>query len=86
MVHTMAEWNRPGDPVRCSRLRALRLSQRLTQDQVAQRSGLPRTRVNKLENGWEKGTVHETYVALARGLGVSVEALDAALEGAGSEQ
>lgn len=77
----MANWNRPGDRARCERLRALRKSQGLTQAQVAERSGLARTVVNKLENGWAQGTKHDTRLALARGLGVPVETLDAHLAG-----
>jgi transcriptional regulator with XRE-family HTH domain len=74
---------RPGDPARRARLRALRKALGLTQQKVADNSNgvLEREDVARIEGGWNQAKKHETRMALAHGLGVPVESLDAVLDG-----
>lgn len=58
-------------------VRALRLRLKLTQEEFALRCGLDRTIVVHLERGRNKATSAATQLALARGVGMTVEQLTA---------
>jgi transcriptional regulator with XRE-family HTH domain len=55
-----------------ARVRARRLELRMTQAELARRSGLSQEAISRLESGKIKGQVHATQEGLARALGVSV--------------
>jgi len=58
-----------------ARLRELRTAQDLTQRELADRAGVPLSRVFKLEQGKENDPRWSTVLKLAAGLGVPVGAL-----------
>lgn len=59
----------------------LRKSAKLTQQALADASGLTRLEVLALERGKNKGTSHRVHLGLARAYGVTVETFDAYLDG-----
>lgn len=61
------------------RLRRVRTEQMLTQEQLAEASGLHRTEISLLERG-KRTPILDTIVAVAKGLGISPSEL---LEGVG---
>jgi transcriptional regulator with XRE-family HTH domain len=62
-------------------LKALRKEALLTQAQLAERTGIQRGEISKLENGPLKCTLASTRRRLAKGYGVPLELFDDYLEG-----
>lgn len=62
--------------VTAGRVRTLRLSLGLTQQQLADRAGLARLEIVNIETGRNQMTSHRIRVGLARGLGLSLEQLE----------
>jgi transcriptional regulator with XRE-family HTH domain len=60
-------------------LRALREAANLTQEQLAERTGLHQTTISQLETGKNKDARYSTLEKLADAMNVSVEAVAAAL-------
>ncbi len=51
-------------------LKALREKQRMTQDELAEKSGVSRVTISKLESGAQRVTTNTTIIKLARALNV----------------
>lgn len=67
---------------RGERIKSLRERLHLSQDDFAQRAGLPnRTYVSKFESGTNKATSYEALSALARGFGLSLQEITDYLAG-----
>lgn len=58
---------------------ALRRELGISQQTLAERAGIDRTRIVHLESGRHRGSSHEMRLALARGLGLEIAHLDAYL-------
>ncbi len=63
------------------RIRALRKALGLTQEEVGTITGMRRTDVVRLESGALKATTRDTLRALSIAFGVTLDAMDAYLEG-----
>ncbi|WP_437798471.1 helix-turn-helix domain-containing protein [Sorangium sp. So ce693] len=63
------------------RLKALRKAMQLTQEELAERSGLRRTELPRLEKGSNKGSSLAIREALADGFGVTLAQINAYLDG-----
>lgn len=61
------------------RVKALRLMAELSQDELAQRAGLQRTHVSRIEAGKYAVTL-ETIQAIAEALGMTVDIIDPGLQ------
>ena len=61
------------------RIRKLRKERGLTQEQLAERAGLPQSYISRLENG-EHSPTAKTIEKLARGLGVPAKEIDPSAE------
>lgn len=59
-----------------ARVRAIRVSLGLTQQQLADRAGLARLEIVNVETGRNQMTSHRIRIGLARGLGLSLEQLE----------
>lgn len=57
------------------KLKKLRLERRLTQEELAEKSGISRVTISLLENGRQKTTTNTTIIALANALNVPAGAL-----------
>ncbi|WP_437958561.1 helix-turn-helix domain-containing protein [Sorangium sp. So ce119] len=68
------------------RLKALRKAMQLTQEQLAERSGLRRTELPRLEGGSNKGSSLAIRQALADGFGLTLDQINAYLDGLASLQ
>lgn len=64
-----------------TRIKALRNALNWTQEKLAERAGIQRTEVTKLEGGGNKATSHEMHLAVARGFGLASSDLDLYLAG-----
>lgn len=62
-------------------LRPLRKAAKLTQQTLADAAGLTRLEIVNLEGGRNRGTRHRIHTGLAHAFGVTVETLDAYLDG-----
>ena len=62
------------------RVKALRLLADLSQDELAQRAGLQRTHIGRIEGGKYAVNI-ETLQAIAEALGMTVDIIDPRLEG-----
>ena len=51
-------------------LKALREKKRMTQDELAEKSGVSRVTISKLESGAQRVTTNTTIIKLARALNV----------------
>lgn len=51
-------------------LREIRLSKKMTQDELSKKSGISRTTISKLENGKQTTVTNTTIIALADALGI----------------
>ena len=60
------------------RVKALRLMAELSQDELAQRAGLQRTHIGRIEGGKYAVNI-ETLQAIAEALGMTVDIIDTAL-------
>lgn len=56
-----------------SQIRQARLGQNMTQEELAQRSGISKDIIAGLENGTVKTATADTLLQLARGLGITVK-------------
>jgi transcriptional regulator with XRE-family HTH domain len=63
------------------RIRALRKALRMTQQDVANRTGIRRTNVVRLESGALKATLSSTRRLLGNAFGMSLDVIDDYLEG-----
>ncbi|MGB0956604.1 MAG: helix-turn-helix transcriptional regulator [Panacagrimonas sp.] len=63
------------------RLRALRLQAGLTQEQLADAAGMDRLEITRIERGPLKASLAATRRKLAVGFGVTLDLMDAYLEG-----
>ena len=61
------------------RVKALRLMTELSQDELAQRAGLQRTHIGRIEGGKYAVNI-ETLQAIAEALGMTVDIIDPALQ------
>ena len=61
------------------RVKALRLMAELSQDELAQRAGLQRTHIGRIEGGKYAVNI-ETLQAIAEALGMTVDIIDPALQ------
>lgn len=55
------------------KIRELRELRKMTQEELAEKSGVSRTTISQLENGEMKNTTSKTLLKLARALETSVE-------------
>lgn len=62
-------------------LKRIRAERGISQDELAERSGVSKGQISKLEIGMQKNPVLETVVALSSALGVSIEELVFGTEG-----
>jgi transcriptional regulator with XRE-family HTH domain len=63
------------------RVRLLRVALRMTQEELGQASGLARVEVNRLESGANQGLMVRIQKGLARAVGVTLDEMNAYLEG-----
>lgn len=57
------------------RVREFRESLKMTQEELAEKSGVSRGTISAMENGTSKETTTKTLVRIARALGTSVDAI-----------
>ena len=57
------------------RIKEVREQKKMTQEQLAEKSGVSRTTISGLENGKERTTTTKTLMNIARALGVSIDSL-----------
>ena len=57
------------------RIREFREALKMTQDELAKRSGVSRGTISAMENGANKATTTKTLVKIARALGTSVDSI-----------
>lgn len=62
-------------------LKRIRAERGISQDELAERSGVSKGQISKLEVGIQKNPVLETVVAISSALGVSIEELVFGTEG-----
>lgn len=55
------------------KIRELREEKRMTQEELAEKSGVSRVTISGLENGTDRATTTKTLQSIARALGVSVD-------------
>lgn len=55
------------------RIREIREQQKMSQEELAQKSGVSRTTISNLENNTDRTTMISTLQKIARALGVSVD-------------
>lgn len=57
------------------RIKEIRESQKMTQEELAEKSGVSRTTISNLENGTERTTMLSTLMKLASALETTVDSL-----------
>lgn len=57
------------------RIKEIREKRGMTQEELAEKSGVSRTTISALENGTERATMTKTLINLAKALGVTVDAI-----------
>lgn len=55
------------------KLREVRESRHMTQEELAEKSGISRVTISAMENGVERNTTSRTLVKLAEALGVTID-------------
>lgn len=55
------------------KIKEIRESKHMTQDELAQKSGISRVTISAMENGAERNTTSRTLVKLAEALGVTID-------------
>lgn len=55
------------------KIKEIRESKHMTQDELAQKSGISRVAISAMENGVERNTTSRTLVKLAEALGVTID-------------
>ncbi len=55
------------------KIKEIRESKHMTQDELAQKSGISRVTISAMENGVERNTTSRTLVKLAEALGVTID-------------
>ncbi len=56
-----------------NRLREIREEKRITQEELAEKSGVSRTTISGIENKTIRSTTSKTFIAIAKALDVTVE-------------
>ena len=57
------------------RLKEVREERKMTQDELAEKSGVSRGTISAIENGTTRATTTKTLIALAQALGTSIESI-----------
>lgn len=55
------------------KIKEIREAQRLTQEELAEKSGVSRATISAMENGVDRNTASKTLLRLARALGVTID-------------
>lgn len=70
-----SELNGKGECDMGYRIKEIREKRGMTQEELAEKSGVSRTTISALENGTERATMTKTLINLAKALGVTVDAI-----------
>lgn len=55
------------------KIKEIRESQNMTQEELAEKSGISRVTISAMENGVNRNTTSKTLLCLARALGVTID-------------
>ena len=55
------------------KIKEIRESLRMTQEELAEKSGVSRVTISAMENGVERNTTSKTLLSIARALGVTID-------------
>lgn len=55
------------------KIKEIREAKRMTQEELAEKSGISRATISAMENGVDRNTTSKTLLSLARALGVTID-------------